>query len=126
MDGFARFNETHGREAGDYALREIAQLMNARIRSSDIAARFAGGRIALVLPEAPLDGVLMRANHLREAVAALDLEHFGRALGKLSVSFGVALYPLHGNSAAELLRLADAALAKAKASGRNRVEVATS
>ena len=126
VDGFERFNETYGREAGDFALREIAQLMNAKIRSSDIAARYGGGQIALVLPEAPLDGVLMRANHLREAVFALELKHFDRALGKLSVSFGVALYPLHGNTAADLLRLAQAALGRAKAAGRNRVEAAPS
>ena len=126
VDGFERFNATYGREAGDHALRQIAQLVNARIRSSDIAARYGGGQIALVLPEAPLEGVLMRANHLREAVFALDLKHFDRALGKLSVSFGVALYPLHGKTAAELLRLAQAALGRAKAAGRNRVEAAPS
>ena len=126
LDHYARLNEEFGREAGDYALREIARLINTRIRSSDIACHYGDGRIALVFPEAPLDGVVMRTNQLREAISALSLEHFGRSLGNLSASYGVALFPLHGKSAGGLLRQADIALDSAKASGGNRVVVAPS
>lgn len=124
LNQFERFKGSFGGDAGDFALREIAQLINKQIRSSDIACRYGKGEIALVFPEAPLDGVVMRVNQLREAVLALELEHFGRRLDKVSVSFGVALFPQHGKTSAELLRQAKAALASAKVFGNNRVQVA--
>jgi diguanylate cyclase (GGDEF)-like protein len=124
LNQFERFKAGFGGDAGDFALREIAQLINKQIRSSDIACRYGKGQIALVFPEAPLEGVVMRTNQLREAVFALDLEHFGRRLDKLSVSFGVALFPQHGKTSAELLRQAEAALAGAKEFGNNRVQIA--
>jgi diguanylate cyclase (GGDEF)-like protein len=124
LDGFSRCNGAFGRGAGDYALREIAQLIHKHIRASDIACRYGGDEIALVFPEAPLEGVVMRANQLREAVFALNLEHFGRPLGKISASFGVSLLPQHGRSSIQLLQAAERAVKSAKASGGNRVEVA--
>ena len=124
LNQFERFKASFGADAGEFALREIAQLISKHIRSSDIACRYHKDQIALVFPEAPLEGVVMRANQLREAIAALELERFGRRLDKLSASFGVALFPQHGSSAAELLQQAEAALAGAKAFGNNRVQVA--
>jgi diguanylate cyclase (GGDEF)-like protein len=124
LDGFSRCNDRFGRGAGDFALREIAQLIHKHIRSSDIACRYGDDEIALVFPEAPLEGVVMRANQLREAVLALNLEHFGRSLGKISASFGVSLLPQHGRSSMQLLQAAERAVKSAKASGGNRVEVA--
>lgn len=126
VDRYERINGEFGQQAGDFALREIAQLINTHIRASDIACRYGAGRIALVFPEAPLDAVVMRSNQLREAIAALNLEHFGRSLGKVCVSFGVALFPLHGKTAAELLRQAEAALGSATVAGGDRVELALS
>ena len=125
LNQFTRFNATYGRDAGDYALREIAQLINKHIRASDIACRYGKDEIALILPEAPLEGVVMRTNQLREAIFALDLEHFGRRLEKISASFGVALFPHHGTSSGELLQQAALALASAREFGNNRVQVAS-
>ncbi|HYG32434.1 MAG TPA: diguanylate cyclase, partial [Methylophilaceae bacterium] len=56
----------------------------------------------------------------------LNLQHFGRDLGQISASLGLAFYPLHGNTADQLLRAADKALYEAKGAGRNRVEIAKS
>jgi len=124
LNQFERFKASFGGDAGDYALREIAQLISKQIRSSDIACRYGKAEIALVFPEAPLEGVLMRANQLREAIFALELEHFGRRLDHLSVCIGVALFPQHGRTSAELLRQAEAALAGAKVIGNDRVQLA--
>jgi len=124
LNQFKRFNETFGRDAGDYALRQVAVLINKHIRSSDIACRYEQDEIVLVFPEAPLAGVVMRARQLREAIFAMHLEYFGKPLEKISVSFGVAMFPDHGNTSAELLRQAQGALARAKEFGNDRVQVA--
>jgi diguanylate cyclase (GGDEF)-like protein len=124
LDRFSRFNDAFGRGAGDFALREIAQLIHKHIRSSDIACRYGGDEIALIFAEAPLEAVVMRANKLRETIFALDLEYFGRPLGKISASFGVALLPQHGKTSIHLLREAERAVKIAKTSGGNRVEIA--
>jgi len=124
LNQFKRFNDTFGRDAGDYALRQVAELINKHIRSSDIACRYEQDEIVLVFPEAPLAGVVMRARQLREAIFAMHLEYFGKPLEKISVSFGVAVFPDHGNTSAELLHQAHCALALAKEFGNDRVQVA--
>ncbi len=124
LNQFERFKASFGADAGDFALREIAQLINKHIRSSDIACRYGKDQIALVFPEAPLEGVVMRSKQLREAIFALNLEYFDRKLDKVSVSIGIALFPQHGKTAADLLQQAESALASAKVVGNNRVQVA--
>lgn len=124
LNQFKRFNDTFGRDAGDYALRQVAALINKHIRASDIACRYEQDEIVLVFPEAPLAGVVMRARQLREAIFAMHLEYFGKPLEKISASFGVAVFPDNGNTSAELLHQAQRALALAKEFGNDRVQVA--
>lgn len=124
LNQFKRFNDKHGRAAGDYALRQVAELIGKNIRASDLACRYDQDEIVLIFPEAPLAGVVMRARQLCEAVHALNLEHFGKPLEKISISFGVAVFPDHGNTAAELLQQAQRALTLAKEFGNDRVQVA--
>src|SRR4051794_3219306 len=124
VDHFKRFNDTFGHEAGDLVLREIGALLPKCLRASDIASRFGGEEFALVLPGSDLDGACAKAEAIREAVAALDVKHPGRVLGSVTVSAGVAAYPAHGGTSTEVLRAADAALYRAKASGRDQVTLA--
>ena len=124
LNQFKRFNDIFGRDAAEFALREIALLISKHIRSSDIACRYDGDEIALIFPEAPREAIVMRINQLREAIFALSLEHFGRRLEKISASFGISLFPLHGKTTADLMRAAQVALASAGEFGSNRVEVA--
>ena len=79
----------------------------------------------LILPDAPLEVTLARAEMLRTGINGLRLEHRGQSLGELSVSLGVAVFPRHGVTGEVLLRAADEALYRAKEGGRNRVEVAS-
>jgi diguanylate cyclase (GGDEF)-like protein len=75
------------------------------------------------LPEASTENALKRAEHLRERIAQLEIEHEGKALRKITASFGVATFPNHGHAIEEVFKAADTAMYCAKARGRNRVEV---
>ncbi|MCB5183943.1 GGDEF domain-containing protein [Methylobacillus gramineus] len=124
IDHFKTFNDTFGHDAGDFLLREVGALLTAHSRASDIACRFGGEEFVLIYPETAPEVVEQRTEQIRQAIFALQLQHFGRALGQVSASFGLAFFPQHGSSGDELLRLADKALYRAKAEGRNRLEVA--
>lgn len=124
LDHFKTFNDTFGHDAGDLLLREVGTLLAKNSRAGDIACRFGGEEFVVIFPEAPLSVVIDLSNQLRKVILALQLQHFGRSLGQISASFGVAAFPEHGNTMDELLRAADKALYQAKANGRDRVEIA--
>lgn len=124
LDHFKQFNDTFGHDAGDFLLREVGAVLTSNSRSSDIVCRFGGEEFVLIFPETSMEMVQERTERLRVAIFALQLQHFGRSLGQISASFGLAFYPDHSTRADELLRMADKALYRAKAAGRNRVEMA--
>jgi len=124
IDHFKDFNDTFGHSAGDTVLSTLGEFVRAHIRSEDIACRYGGEEIVLILPDAPLEVTVARAEMLRTGINGLRLEHRGQALGELSVSLGVAVFPRHGVTGEVLLRAADEALYRAKEGGRNRVELA--
>ncbi|WP_019916578.1 diguanylate cyclase [Methyloversatilis discipulorum] len=126
VDHFKQFNDRHGHEAGDAVLRTVGRLLRDHARDSDIAARYGGEEFTLVLPEADRDTALARAETLRTAIENLELSFHGNALGTLTISIGIALYPRHGHSPTDLMRAADQALYVAKRNGRNRVHLAES
>jgi diguanylate cyclase (GGDEF)-like protein len=125
IDHFKDFNDTFGHAAGDTVLSTLGEFVRAHIRSEDIACRYGGEEVVLILPDAPQDVTLARAEMLRAGVNALRLEHREKPLGELSISLGVAVFPRHGVTGEVLLRAADKALYRAKEGGRNRVELAT-
>jgi len=116
-----RINDTFGHEAGDLVLRELGALLRGHIRASDLACRFGGEEFALVLPDASLEGALQEAEAIRGSVKGLDLKYCDQVLGRITASFGVALFPLHADKPDSLLRAADEALYQAKGAGRDRV-----
>jgi diguanylate cyclase (GGDEF)-like protein len=123
LDHFKRVNDSSGHEAGDIALRAVGNLLRANVRGSDIACRFGGEEFALILPETDAEAALRRAEGIRIAIAELDLSYSGKPLGRMTASFGLALFPDHAPDTDELLRVADVALYAAKGAGRNRVVV---
>ena len=123
LDHFKEFNDAHGHETGDALLREVGAVLQRGIRGEDIACRYGGEEFVLILPEASLPDAAQRAEHLREAIGAIDVLQGRSPIGRITVSMGVALYPDHGLTSRSVLRAADAALYRAKAQGRNRVEV---
>jgi diguanylate cyclase (GGDEF)-like protein len=125
LDHFKRFNDSLGHQYGDRALREVALLIKARVRGSDIVCRFGGEELVVVLPATTAEQAAHLAEEIRMAVEKLIIRHNGEVMGGLTVSVGVASCPEHARVPEDLLRVADGALYAAKRGGRNRVVVAT-
>ena len=124
VDHFKRFNDTFGHEAGDAVLRELGLFLQQNIRDSDIACRYGGEELMLILPEASLHDTGERAEQLREGIKQLRVQHRRQQLGAVTVSLGVACFPEHGFTGEAAIRAADAALYRAKKAGRDRVVTA--
>lgn len=121
IDNFKRFNDTLGHAAGDAVLRAIGHYMQSAARGEDIASRYGGEEFVLVMVQASLSAVLERAEKLRNGVQKLEIEYETRRVGPVTISVGIGMFPQHGENGHEVLRVADAALYRAKQSGRNRV-----
>jgi diguanylate cyclase (GGDEF)-like protein len=124
LDHFKAFNDSHGHAAGDALLRVLGDYLVTHVRAEDIACRYGGEEFVLILPEASLEMSQARAEQLWKGVQALQVNHRGELLRGVAVSAGVAAFPAHGRTAAEVLRAADEAMYAAKRNGRNRVEIA--
>ena len=125
IDHFKLFNDQHGHDVGDQVLLEVAQVLQHQTRGSDVAARYGGEEFTIVLTDMPASLAFERAEQVRAGVEALDLRAAGKSLGIVTISIGLAQFPTHGSSVAELLIAADKALYEAKRAGRNRVVVAS-
>ena len=90
------------------------------------AREYGGEEFALVLPEISIENARRKAETLRQRVKSLALEHRGTPLGPISISLGVAVFPIHAEDAESLFRRADQALYEAKNAGLERVVVAQS
>jgi diguanylate cyclase (GGDEF)-like protein/PAS domain S-box-containing protein len=121
IDHFKQLNDTYGHAAGDAVLRDLGQFLREHIRGGDVACRYGGEEFVLILPEALLEHVYERAAHLRESVKQMLISHEGNTVDPITLSLGVASFPMHGSTAEQLLRSADLALYQAKAEGRDRV-----
>lgn len=121
VDHFKRFNDTFGHDAGDVLLRGIGGVLRHTVREGDMPCRYGGEEFVVILPGADLAGTRQRAEVLRAAIERWNPQHDGRSLGTVTVSIGVAAFPLHGNTWQAVLKTADQALYAAKHAGRNRV-----
>jgi diguanylate cyclase (GGDEF)-like protein/PAS domain S-box-containing protein len=124
LDHFKKVNDTFGHEAGDTVLRTIGGTLSRGARAEDMPCRFGGEEFLLIMPGAALEGSRSRAERLRSEIKGLTITQDGASLGTITVSMGVAAFPLHGLSAKDLIATADAALYRAKHEGRDRVVVA--
>jgi diguanylate cyclase (GGDEF)-like protein len=131
IDRFKGINDGYGHLAGDNALKEVAHRVEGQIRSMDTAARFGGDELAILLPEASAAEASTLGERIREAIAAVPFTLTPEIQRTLTVSVGVAaLSPGRHESdlkavADRLIADADAALYRAKALGRNRVQLGT-
>lgn len=121
LDHFKHMNDTYGHEAGDLVLRAVGQCLRDGVRRSDVACRYGGEELVLVLPECDGAAAVRCAETIRTAIEALALQQGDVLLPAVTASFGVAVWPAHGDDAATLLQSADRALYAAKHGGRNRV-----
>ena len=124
IDHFKKFNDTYGHDAGDYVLQTVGTLLKKYVRGSDIACRYGGEEMILILPDSTIESASVRAEEIREAIAQISLSHNSQLLGSLTASLGVASFPQHGATGSAVMQSADAALYRAKAAGRNQVLIA--
>ena len=117
IDHFKHVNDTHGHAVGDVVLKDMARIARESTRDADALARYGGEEFVIVCRHSTLNGAVESAERIREAIA----KHYFPVAGHLTASFGVAAC-CDTDTAATLLERADAALYRAKALGRNRVE----
>lgn len=118
IDYFKRVNDTYGHLVGDDILRHLANLVKSNLRKSDIIARWGGEEFIVILPKNSLSSASHLAEELRKKI---ENEEFA-VVDRITCSFGVTQYK-GGESADELILHLDKLLYRAKANGRNRVEV---
>jgi diguanylate cyclase (GGDEF)-like protein len=124
VDAFKAFNDCYGHVVGDDCLKRVAAILRASLRlTSDQVARVGGEEFAVVLPRTSVDDARIMAERMRLAVADLRIPHVGSPERVVTISAGVSGSAAPA-SAAEMLSAADRVLYRAKALGRNRVEVA--
>jgi diguanylate cyclase (GGDEF)-like protein len=124
LDGFKLVNDTHGHVAGSKVLVEAAAIIRSCARETDVVARFGGDEFSLILPDTSRDGAMAVASRIRDRLrSARFLASEGLDV-RLTASIGVATLPDVAASAEELLRVADTAMYRVKAAGKNGIHIA--
>jgi diguanylate cyclase (GGDEF)-like protein len=117
VDEFKKYNDAFGHPAGDEVLRKVASILLGSTRAVDTTARYGGEEFAVLLTDTVGEGAMQVAERIRARVAAEEFP--GR---KITISIGMAEFPVHGHSAEAVISRADEALYAAKRGGRNRIE----
>jgi len=120
VDYFKRFNDAHGHPAGDAVLKVVADILRDSTRDVDVVARYGGEEFFVMMPETGGEGAAEVADRVRTRLATERLP----GGGTVTLSFGVAEFPAHGDVGDTLIAIADAALYQAKREGRDRVVLA--
>ncbi len=121
VDHFKRVNDTHGHDAGDHVLRMIARTITEDLRAGDVLCRYGGEEFLVLAPGTGLRDAVTLGERIRRQVEGLRISWKDQEL-RVTVSLGLAAWPLVGASQAEeLVSMADRALYQAKAAGRNRL-----
>jgi len=125
VDHFKQINDVHGHQVGDRALAMVSAALGASLREHDLLGRYGGEEFAIFLPETQIEGATVVAERARRQVEAARLE-VGATRVDLTVSLGVSSFPMSlEDDATTLIHRADEALMRAKASGRNQVQIGT-
>ena len=114
LDGFKVINDTLGHEGGDEVLRALSRSFQKALRATDFLARYGGDEMTIILPATDWPQVLIVTEKIQEELRQLFFEKPGGGQFSISVTGGVAVYPLHARESAGLLRTADEALYRAK------------
>jgi diguanylate cyclase (GGDEF)-like protein len=123
IDDFKRVNDSYGHQQGDEVLAQVAGVLRELSRDLDAPARYGGEELAVVLPQTDAEGAALLAERMREAVEALQVLRVGGSESlRVTASFGVASVPDTAADRDSLIAAADAALYRAKRTGKNRVE----
>ena len=120
IDHFKKINDFHGHLAGDHVLKELARIVQARIRRDEVFARYGGEEFAIILPETALEGARLLAEGLREKVESSKFTFQNEEIS-VTISIGVAQLEDGEKTGTDLIKDADVKLYEAKRGGRNKV-----
>jgi len=121
VDGFKRYHDEHGHQAGDATLRHVASVITTLVRTVDVVSRYGGDEICILLPDTGAEGAISLAERMRATIEATPCPVDGTSLA-VRVSIGIAWSTsAHESNPTMLLSRADASLRKAKLAGGNRV-----
>jgi diguanylate cyclase (GGDEF)-like protein len=123
IDHFKKFNDTYGHQQGDAVLITTAKIFRESIRDTDIPCRYGGEEFAIILPETGHEQALEVAERLRKNIEAYEFPALQGKPLKVTLSLGVATYPLHAENEPDLIKKADLALYACKEAGRNCVRI---
>jgi diguanylate cyclase (GGDEF)-like protein len=127
IDEFKIINDTHGHYAGDVVIKKMAEIVKKNTRRSDLVGRYGGDEFMLLITSTTEDQAVSFAEHLREKISTTDIAIPGTEVRvRITISGGLAIFPAHGQSTAELFRAADDAMYASKRQGKNQVLLATS
>jgi diguanylate cyclase (GGDEF)-like protein len=119
VDHFKAYNDAHGHPAGDEVLKRVAAVLRATMRDVDLVARYGGEEFFVLMPETKAAGAVDMAGRVRNLLAMEGVPG-----GGVTLSFGVAEFPAHGDAGEALIEAADTALYEAKRGGRDNIVVA--
>ncbi len=123
IDDFKSFNDMYGHKAGDMILKSLAGVFTTYSRAGDVVCRYGGEEFLILMPGADLDITTRRAEDWRRVCEQAKIDYEDKSLS-ITLSFGVAVFPLQGRTSDEVLKLADDALYLSKNRGKNQVNVA--
>lgn len=121
LDHFKRLNDSHGHDAGDTVLRDVARTLKQTVRSPDIAGRYGGEEFMVLLINTDLHKAELFGNRLREKIGDREYRFDGAKPLSITCSIGLAQYHASEQDSAALIRQADKAMYHAKHHGRNQV-----
>ena len=120
LDNFKDVNDVYGHLAGDMVLKRVSRVIREETRSEDTPARFGGEEIVLILPETGKVPALVSGERIRKKIEVLKMKHDKQPIN-LTVSGGLATYPIDAGDPIKLMQCADNALYTAKRSGKNNI-----
>ncbi len=122
IDHFKKYNDSNGHPAGNEVLKKIATILKQEAREVDIVARYGGEEMVVVLPETSRKRATELAERIRQRINETMFDRMqSQPLGKMTVSAGVATFPVDASNEEDLVKKADSSLYLAKSQGRNRI-----
>jgi diguanylate cyclase (GGDEF)-like protein len=118
LDHFKLVNDTYGHQMGDIVLKSVAVILKSTVREIDSPTRYGGEEFAIIFPETDIDGASAVCERIRGKIEKMVVQGLPR---KISISIGLAIFPLHADDSPGLIQAADTALYQAKSQGRNRI-----
>ena len=120
IDWFKQYNDFHGHPKGDELLRKLVQVLKVNVRPADRVYRYGGEEFAIVLPDTGKVKAVYAATRLRELIGTVSFDGEKESQPAVTISIGVATFPVDAKAWGELIKCADTALYQAKQTGRNK------